>query len=788
MENFYYISACPGAGKTTWMINEHGPLMMRLGMRVLVVVPSKVLANQIATDSRGQFRAVHSDTVPGDVCAAIQRIFESPDDVSGLVITEASFMLVSHRLSGKEKWVVFKDEANEPLHIETVSCPDSRSMLREWMTFEPVESPGCRTIHKAVSFTEACPETSTIDDGITGALHQLKSLVRNPCVEVLVDDSRLEWATPQLSYSVFVLPTLYEGFHSAFFFGANFEHTFLYHQWKALGVKWVDKSPTSLRVSLKSERVRLHYWSENGSWSRSRRHRPGELARYVGWVKSQLSDDDYIYSVNKDDATLPEVRSLTGQAIPAVCHGLNKWRHITRFVLLSSYLVSNHEEPFFRRYGTSTSDSRMMRNAQMIFQQLTRSSLRNRDDEAVIDVFLPTLTEVRELLPYLPKATVVDVYKRGDGIKTGYDAVLSSDWLMRTDTEQEVPIRGLTPSYALGARTKSRTAFCVPNNWRDDVALPVGGLVLMNDEPDELMDENEGGNVLLGGMFSSNKSGTKSGRGAPRKSIHPALELITGLADVSIKGLSDDQAKDIKRNHLPFFTTGLFADGASFTKANLLGNNDIIAFDFDGSDLSVRDLGCIFRGLELMRYTTISDRPGALRRFRVVLPCSRVMSLAEHRTLMNYWRGKIDAYAREHGRVGGLDHHCLSPERKFYLPHKESEITHLRKDKKVMNVDAVLSLVPRAAIIPVPTINDLRVIGKQADGRHNSVMDRVEAVIGSMGKGDRSTKACQVGGLLGRYAHPSEHEAVFARMRSVGVGSEALKSARHYASEGRWYR
>lgn len=773
MKEFYYISASAGAGKTNWAVNELAEKLQVRQYNILMVCPTIDLCNQIVTSSANRFKTIHSENTTGSAVSAIQDVFRQKSGPVALAITEAAFMKLPESIN-TANWIVIKDEASEPLSVHTINCTDSWSLLEKWFKLKKLDSSnGLRNLFRAVGINSECPETTTGADGITGAIHDLRQGILNSNVDVLMDPTRMNCEHPQFCYSTFIKPSMYERFAQTYFMSANFEHTFLYHQWASQGVKWTDRTPDKLQVKPDSSRVTIHYWRDDGCWSRARREGNGQLSGYINWINQELPNGDYIYVRNESDAKRSEFSILKGEQIPAVCHGLNNWRDQTKFVSFASYLVSNHSEPYYQYYGTSTTDARSLRNTQMIYQQLTRTDLRNFKSNKPIDVYLPTLADALELLIYMPGAKIIDLHKSSPGQVTGTTGTLKSNWLPTNTPEKQAS--QLTALYSMGAKT-----YAYVNASFTKEELTIGSPPLVG--------ENEGGNIIFGGVFSptnGENAGYRSSRKSKRK-IHPLINYIRRYKKPDVQGLSKKQLKQFKRNGLPFFITGILPEKSRFSKENIQGNNDIIAFDFDDSEFTSRDISRVFRGLEYLTYTTISnDHSTGLSRFRVVLPCSRVMSISEHKRLMEYFQQEIANYAKEIGRTSGLDECCLGPERKFYLPHKESEIRHLTEDKMVLDVDLLLAKKTRKAIVELPTVDDLCMTGSASKMKTGSVMARCQQLIDEMRPGDRSRKAVQVGGILGRSGLDIVVKGqVISQLIGRGVDVGTIKSAKKYA--GLW--
>jgi hypothetical protein len=784
MFKFNYISAQPGAGKTTYLINVLAPKFLTQGKNVVVIVPTKNLCDQIAKDSGGIFEAINSDTTPGCVSTTITNIFNSKQSAKAIVITEQVFNNISPRLT-KQNWIAIKDEASDPLSIETIRIPDSKRLCTEWLQFKEFKRlPAKESIFFAIDIGEKFPTTSTLDDDITGPLHKLREKITNRYIEVLVDKERFDAEDPVLVYSSFLKPEAYAEFDSVYFMSANFEHTFLYSQWKAKGVIWENKTPVDLITTpIDSSRARFHYWSEEGIWSQYRRSKEDELRNYISWINSVVAGDDYVYSANNNDDELELLRELKGHRIPPISHGLNKWRHYTKFVSCASYLANNSCEPFYQAYGTSTSDVKALRNAQMLYQQITRTDLRNSDSTKPIDIFLPTLSEVLDLLNYLPKAKIIDVNKRSNGQQTGINAVLRSTWTGRDANESDVPPEC---SYAFGSNVKTYLSTCIDGKEMPNEETEVIRLDL---QVGETPHDN---NIYINPIFTDLETSRRKRRFVPKRKTHPFIYTIRQLSELSISGLNETQIKDVKGSSLPFFITGVIDHNERFKKENIRGNSDIICFDFDESNLSNKDLGLIFKGIELFKYTTISDKAdNELRRFRVVIPCTRTMTTSEHGRLMTYYKSEIESYAKRNKCISGLDTGCLGTERKFFVPHKESEIKHIYDGKSYLDVDLVLSKIRRDPIVRPPTRSDLIVINHFASNTsphqgpsivaHLNVHEKIRNKIDSMEPGGRSEIAVQVAGIMWA-AGLSDHDVdeYLQQMYQKGIGPEAKKSVNRY--------
>ena len=282
----------------------------------------------------------------------------------------------------------------------------------------------------------------------------------------------------------------------------------------------------------------------------------------------------------------------------------------------------------------------------------------------------------------------------------------------------------------------------------------------------------------------------KKGAGAPVRTGSLVLNHIMRFCeDISVEGMLPHQKAIVKKNKLHAFVTGQFPAGSSFKKEECTGNNDFIGFDLDDTEIPLKALLNVFRGRELLHYTTISDdENSSQRRYRIVVACTRTMNLGEHQRIMSHYQSKIEKLAKALGVKHGLDPSKLKAYSKFFMPHGESQKEHLKSRRKPLDVDHLLSTIPLTPIVVSPTADDLdykepavtNSTGAQVIAM-NPVMDNCRRLINQMGKGNRSNLAVKVGGMA-KHLSPAEKDELFASMLAKGVDKSAMNSARKYAN------
>jgi len=763
---FNYIDAPAGSGKTKWAISWAKGLN-KYGLNVLIVVPTIKLADEYVKRSLGVFKVIHSSKqkTEDDDVRVIQKLKEVfkvqahfATESKTFVITEKAMQML-HFLEKQPKWCVIVDEASEPLKIASVLCPSSKQLIKQWFKFEKCtrKKSGLYSIQR----TQDCPKIENPKDAITGSLVDLVKFMDNNKLEVLVDLEKLKGDRAILEYSVFAKPDIYARFEQTYFMSANFCDTYLFHMYKDYGVNWVPKN-LALSSADCSSRVDIHYCFEEASWSKTQREKAvldtedTHLQIYLQWVSSMNPHGDYIYTANESSKI---DGALNGTKIPAVSHGLNEWREFTKVVICGSYLVNNTHSRFYEHYGCSTSDARGLRNTQMIYQQIMRTNLRVPESNQRITVIVPTLTEARELLAYLPMATIHNCWKSTYGQLTNVTAKLKTSWAIK-------PSQTIVHEIENHNKIVMSDALFYKNQKTCNIDLSDG-------EIDWYYEEQ---------VKSSHDSSTcKRKRGTNKRVGSTILQTIAELnSDIDLSGVNtEDGLNWFKKNMLRMFLTGLYPDGVSFEKENCYGNSRIIAFDLDGTDLTDKQISNAFRGSELLIYTTVKNKLAldGLRRLRVVVLCNRNMTLNEHEIIMTHYKKVLMSLTDKHG----IDTSKDDPWGKFVMPDRSAYIAHIKYEKKPLEVEKILRKYVSKAInkVTAPTSSDLEFDNPMGFAPNITSTPKVDALISQMQPKNRSEIAVSVAGKLQNKPHAVKQEKL-NEMIAKGIDSSAQKSARKY--------
>lgn len=821
--SYKYIDGDTGCGKTTWAIEKRIPMFKTSGLSVLLVVPSIDLANEIEKKSNSKIKAIHSknrtgeQTVLSEIIEIMKTAYDTKKPVS-IVICEASYLNLTTFFDvarvKTDNWVVIKDEPRDPLGITPFRVShDAKKIIDRFLcSFEKSEDSRLLSIpitknpvkltkeendildnanlknkktieilrklsnSPGMSLAEVMDQMDedaqgvlqlTLDDlecDIFGKLVQFKMHCMNPHVEVLVDKELFEDHNI-LKYSVFQLPSAYNMFEQVYFMKANFVDSFIYHQWMERGVTW---QPTTMQFQkMPSHRIKIHYlYSDVQRWSASFRNSKPKgcshtiIEEYLDWAKEMLKDKEFVYVLNNEYSE--KYKLPGGTRMPAECHGLNAYSHHTNILLGGSYLANRSDEPFYAYYGSSTTDSSGLRQTQFYIQQIARTDIRNYNGTSDINVYVPTLTEALSLLVYYKDAELIDENNNRVG-------KLNPDFKYQ-------PTNDITPNNDFAVLGKGVHGDVI----RYDV---------MNPSPEDIL--------LYGVEFDDRVSGNIKNLG------HPHIRFIKDIQAKDISSIGLDKKKDqekynsVKRE-LPWISAGIYNDDDALTKANCQGSK-FIGFDFDGSDITDKEIAKVMKQFEYLMYTTFShDKNDKKRRFRIIAPYDRVVTIEEHIRIKRWFINRFNDICNPKGtkfkdrRDLNIDESKSDAWAKLFVPHKESIITHVtRKNGQrthTIEVDEILAQEPRLPKIQPPEIKDIiwtsTLTGKVVVDKNDTDAKRVERimkVMDTMQPHDRSQKAVKIGGML-KKVDKQFHEYIFDELKNRGADKNAVAQARKYAN------
>jgi hypothetical protein len=785
---YNFIDAPPGAGKTQWAIDM---IQNRLGNfnPVMMVVPTIDLCNEIERRSNGNIIAIHSQNSQNSFESVQQKIYQIIDDYNDkksamcgmpqhIVITEASFLNIE--FSAKmHNWIVIKDEAKEPLAIFELNVIDSYSFIKDHF-MELYE--GERLLHYPKPIPNRKYKFTNRDDSITGKLAELNHYLRQTDhYEVLIDMETLD-DTGKLRYSVYMKPEIFDNFYLAYFMAASFKDTFLYNNWKDSGVEWIDKTPPKLRKNIRSKELTIHclFNRQNGlPWSKNFREGNNfqNLNIFIEWINSEVVED-YVWVSNNSIQEYVKQR-LTGvnDMMPNQVHGLNKWRDYTSVVLMGSYNSSSDDEIFYQNYNSTTSDIFAMRTIQNLYQQLTRTDIRNYDSTTDIHVYVPTLTEALGLVNYFDDAKLIDYsgqYVRHGHLKDGYTP---------KEVEYEQPTNDMVV-FEQGVMVKEVTQLekddllsdAVIEDWYKEVT---GHTYIKRHNKQRKFE------LGVGEQFF------QCDKGSP----HCAHFILLHHPNYDTSGMPAAYIDKNVKPHMRWMSAAVLRQGATRLLDEDVVGGKFIGFDLDGTTLTDREISMAVGPWEYLQYTTPKHKESdKLRRLRIIVPFSRAVDLEEFERIKWYYFRKFLDVLKE---PTALDKDKSNPGRKLFVPTANSILTWVRTKggRKVhpLYVEKILARLPKKPKLALPTDNDIEwefetpeIKNEVANEKAARAVEKIYKLIDEMKPRDRSHKATQIGGRLSVLPFDIRDmviQDVFNKMEAKGCDKAAIDSARKYANK-----
>jgi hypothetical protein len=192
----------------------------------------------------------------------------------------------------------------------------------------------------------------------------------------------------EISICGFRRPDALTRFRRVTMLGALLKHTFVWHVWEALGVRFTP-SPlirlNQMTTLLGKRRLKL-YWVTDEGWSKRLRDRSGGISAILEAIsKAAVIDPSQPVAavVNKDDGSeeSPEVvRRVFPSAVvmPHRVEGQNRFRHIDQLIHSAALNAYTPDIRFLESVlGIDAPEQRLARTGAAVYQSLMRLSLRD---------------------------------------------------------------------------------------------------------------------------------------------------------------------------------------------------------------------------------------------------------------------------------------------------------------------------------------------------------------------------------------------------------------------------
>ncbi|MCG5238126.1 DEAD/DEAH box helicase family protein [Xanthobacter oligotrophicus] len=732
-----YIDKPAGSGKTRFLISEVLE-MARWGRKVLAVLPTKALIEQVYSDliagSGSKIRVVriHEDALPEPpkgssnksppkVISSTVAYFNGADqDGQVLLITRSTFEAVSN-FHGAEYWDLIFDECPEAVAEYSIEVPEKHAILTDHLEisedgyFVPLKVKNNGEVQKIVQ--------NAAKDDVLAVFRDIAKQLTTPGWDCYVNninydnlksgDSRAD------KFSVFVVrnTTVLSKFRSCTLISARFKETLFYKIMSTRGVDFVEYGERFNNVFRTDDELGFDFDEhENGElleihylpierWSKHIiQNYPELISSFIGYAIEQFAGKDFIFQSNKmvggkgvDNSSLIKVGGIE---LGSVAHGLNGYRHIDNAFIYPAYNPHVEYKKFLNYLGLTDDDINIGIHCHGIYQALMRISLRD----------WKSISKKKIIVPDERAAFWLSNVFRGSALKS-------------------IPIE--LPKENLGKPGR-------PKQYKDarerkaaqrarDKALRLSSV------PAEAFGLNENG--LCHETLIREDNVTHIGPNSIKEwsmNIYPTTHITGGVGYtpgvtkvITFKSIEDVAnlfnhtsricKKEKKDGYLYNFTT--FLDPIQNARnAKYATGACAIIFDNDGGDLTWKEFSELLCNTKMIISNTFSSTL-AKPKWRVVIPLRRAVSVEEYGRLYEAILGEVrrcgyplkgPSPSRPYDKVHGFDMRTSAITSIFYLPCQAKEEDGsfyealVGDDRGVMNPDQWLQRV--APYVPSPPL------------------------------------------------------------------------------------
>jgi hypothetical protein len=676
-----YCSAPCGSGKT-WQMEHRAVELIRRNKKVILVVPTRNLADKIAEDIRAfpnhpKVQVFHKGTVGKSVAKALaDYVGDVPDEIQEVVIATHAVLPYIKHFENKHKWHVFVDEAMQVVRYQQHKLPHNHQLITSHLEVNPVNS-----IYGEVSVVddEALKQIAQNedDDEIYETLAGTCRILRNGCWKTFVNLEQYDRLKREdgkiLAFHSVLQPDVLDGFASVFMASANFEDSQIYKVWSAMGVQFEADAQFAKGLRYvehpNGDCVTIYYVTDH-QWSRYRRKKPLEDGtttqdRMVQAAKELFPTGRFLWHANK--SIDEDVFGSPGQRLPSKPHGLNSYMDFGDTVFLSSL---NPPPDHFRflelQYGLKGEEVRAFTYLASAYQAIMRSSIRDPENKTPKRILVPDLNLAEYLHDVLPGSKIekIDI-----GIVDGAPKKRGRRKRYKDNRERVAAQRKQANEEKLrlkAAQWRLNSPDTIGRNWEleDDIKLCAENAIRLY--------SNLSTQLMTATFYASKKSSMPE---AYASGDIPAFVEFLRDRHKDRFGAKEENilfSPAIFDPHLP--------TGKRRGRGNILYLQNVV-LDFENGDLKPEELPKLFPDLQMV-VTNTFDHTWEKPRFRAIIFTDEVMTpevyemmygwIADKLEKAGFWvdrtKKKRKYTKRSNMRHSGLDWHGSYPTAIFYLP------------------------------------------------------------------------------------------------------------------------
>lgn len=369
-----------GVGKTRGTIIPRIRRNILNGIRTLVVVPSKNLQKEYATQfDLDEISVINSDQ---------GRIIEQYETVNTPVvcITHEGFCQTPSNRFERENWELIIDEALDPYASETFNTHDSAS--RVWVNFDQVFSwrdPDWVPTEKPKTTPQPFFELAVVKSTPPSVINpKLWHKIANPNWRLWVTwetgNNLFNNAVQTTTIGLELCESVLDHWSSVWIAAAAFERTFMAY--------WMESNQIPYAIAYEFEphqgTVNWHMPKEEFRWSKAcRTANPDILAEFRDYC-NRMRSGKLIYNKNRDDNTV----YINSDRLPHNAHGINEFRERTDFAFSSAIQPTAFFKNFVNeRCGLSGKALTFAFQGYTVYQLIMRTAIRDLNNTAPVNVF-----------------------------------------------------------------------------------------------------------------------------------------------------------------------------------------------------------------------------------------------------------------------------------------------------------------------------------------------------------------------------------------------------------------
>lgn len=419
------VSSPCGSGKTTSTcdyIRDH-----QFYSNHVYVAPTIKLLNQ--TEAMLKDRDIYNITKINSVdhpmgvkSEIIQYLNQASHEGEILLITLKSYLDLSY-FHKKENWTVIIDEAPAVDCYYTFDLTNNNSYLKNLLEIKEIIKPGMGILQakKKSELKKRIESKDVIDDQFKDLFRNILSKNYDVFCDVkswndLIDGDTKDPAnnTNRVYILAMLNPTKFE---NAVILGANLENTIMYEYYsRYYDIDFVEheeiKKGLKFSAHYCSENTRsarkidYYYYFEKESFSKNLRDKevPGKNCKVIELIEQAIlkepvfSESKTLLIENNNYGGLLDEKKEIFNRGEVINYGLNAYQHLNSFVFLAAL---NREPKHSQMLDSLGIDRHYVIRAtqyEAIYQGVMRTSLRNYNATEEINVFVPTLQEVKYLI------------------------------------------------------------------------------------------------------------------------------------------------------------------------------------------------------------------------------------------------------------------------------------------------------------------------------------------------------------------------------------------------------